>query len=39
LKQLGTDPVGGSSEQFGKLIEREAKLCAKVAQASGEKID
>lgn len=35
LKQLGTDAVGGTSEQFGKLIEKEAKLWAKVVQVSG----
>ena len=39
LKQLGTDPVGGTSEQFAKLIEREAKLWAKVVQVSGAKIN
>lgn len=39
LKQLGTDPVGGTSEQFGKLIEKEAKLWAKVVQISGAKIN
>lgn len=39
LKQLGTDPVGGSSEQFGKLIEKEAKLWAKVVQVSGAKVN
>ena len=39
LKQLGTDPVGGSSEQLGKLIEREAKLWAKVVQVSGAKVN
>jgi tripartite-type tricarboxylate transporter receptor subunit TctC len=35
LKQLGTDPVGGTSEQFAKLIASEAKLWAKVVQVSG----
>lgn len=39
LKQLGTDPVGGTSEQFGKLIEKEAKLWAKVVQVSGAKVN
>ncbi len=39
LKQLGTDPVGGSSEQFAKLIEKEAKLWAKVVQVSGAKVN
>ena len=39
LKQLGTDPVGGTSEQFGKLIASEAKLWAKVVQVSGAKVN
>lgn len=39
LKQLGTDAVGGTSEQFGKLIEKEAKLWAKVVQVSGAKVN
>jgi tripartite-type tricarboxylate transporter receptor subunit TctC len=39
LKQLGTDPVGGTSEQFAKLIASEAKLWAKVVQVSGAKVN
>ena len=39
LKQLGTDPVGGTSEQFAKLIASEAKLWAKVVQISGAKVN
>lgn len=39
LKQLGTDPVGGTSEQFAKLIEKESKLWAKVVQVSGAKVN
>ena len=39
LKQLGTDPVGGTSEQFAKLIANEAKLWAKVVQVSGAKVN
>ncbi len=39
LKQLGTDAVGGTSEQFGKLIASEAKLWAKVVQVSGAKVN
>lgn len=39
LKQLGTDPVGGTSEQFAKLIGSEAKLWAKVVQVSGAKVN
>ena len=39
LKQLGTDPVGGTSEQFAKLIASEAKLRAKVVQVSGAKVN
>lgn len=39
LKQLGTEPVGGSSEAFGKLIANEAKLWAKVVKVSGAKVN
>ncbi len=39
LKQLGTDPVGGTSEQFAKLIASEVKLWAKVVQVSGAKVN
>lgn len=39
LKQLGTDPVGGTSEQFGKLVASEAKLWAKVVKVSGAKVN
>ncbi|MDP2397786.1 MAG: tripartite tricarboxylate transporter substrate binding protein [Burkholderiales bacterium] len=39
LKQLGTDPVGGTSEQFGKLLASEAKLWAKVVKVSGAKVN
>lgn len=39
LKQLGTDAVGGSSEQFGKLLASEAKLWAKVVKVSGAKVN
>lgn len=39
LKQLGTDPVGGTSEQFAKLVASEAKLWAKVVKVSGAKVN
>ena len=39
LKQLGTDPVGGSSEQFAKLVASEARLWAKVVKVSGAKVN
>lgn len=39
LKQLGTDPVGGTSEQFAKLVASEAKLWAKVVKISGAKVN
>lgn len=39
LKQLGTEPVGGTSEQFAKLVASEAKLWAKVVKISGAKVN
>ena len=39
LKQMGTDAVGGTSEQFAKLIASESKLWAKVVQVSGAKVN
>jgi tripartite-type tricarboxylate transporter receptor subunit TctC len=39
LERLGAEPVGGSPEEFRKLLENEQKLWARVVRESGAKVE